>query len=453
MDKRSKASIAEDTSRESYTQFFRQSSPYIHAHRGKTFVIMLPGEALESEHFSNIVSDIALLASFGVRLVLVHGARSQINSHLAKRNITTQFSRGYRLTDRESLVSVIEAVASQRVKLEGQLSMGLINSPMHGARIRVVSGNFVTARPFGVIDGIDFQHTGDIRRIDKQAITRLLDDGYIVLLSCLGYSSTGEVFNLLTEDVATHGAITLHAEKLILFAADEGLRSADGEIMPTMRPAEARACLNETELSPENRRLLSAALKACDSGILRTHIIGHGLDGTLLQELFTRQGCGTLITKDTHAYEHLRAATIDDVGGILSLIAPLEERGVLVHRPRKQLERDIHRFTVIVRDGMIIACASLNAYELDNCAELACLVVHPEYQKGDRGLLLLEHVEQELYRREIEQLFVLTTQTAHWFVERGFIEGGIEDLPDGKQKSYNHPRNSKIFIKSLSAVY
>ncbi len=452
MDKCSQAGMATlESDHQSYTQFFRQSSPYVHAHRGKTFVIMLPGEALESEYFSNIISDIALLASFGVRLVLVHGARTQINSHLAKRNIPAKFSHGYRLTDRDTLVSVIEAVASQRVKLEGQLSMGLINSPMHGARIRVVSGNFVTARPFGVIDGVDFQHTGDIRRIDKQAITRLLDDGYIVLLSCLGYSSTGEVFNLLTEDVATHGAITLHAEKLILFASDDGLRDSKGQLMTTMRPAEARDCLHSRELSPENRRLLSAAVKACDSGTLRTHIIGHGSDGTLLQELFTRDGCGTLITKDTHAYEQLRAATIDDVGGILKLIAPLEERGVLVHRPRKQLERDIHRFTIIVRDGMIIACAALNPYDEDNCAELGCLVVHPDYRQGDRGLLLLEHVEQQLREREIERLFVLTTQTAHWFVERGFTEGCLNDLPEGKQKAYNQPRNSKIFTKSLLA--
>ena len=434
---------------EDYTFIFRQSSPYIHAHRGKTFIIMLPGEALNSEQFVNIVGDIALLSSLGVRMVLVHGARSQINSHLANRNISTEFYRGYRITTSECLTSVTEAVASQRVKLESQLSMGLINSPMHGARMRVVSGNFVTARPFGVIDGVDFQHTGEIRRIDQQAITQLLDTGYIVLLSCLGYSTTGEIFNLLTEDVASHAAMALDAEKLIMFSSDTGLRDSDGKLLSTLRPSEIRGYLDDHQQTPEKLRLIKAAVAVCDNDTVRTHIISHNEDGTLLRELFTRQGCGTLITRDTHAYEQLRSANIHDVGGILILIAPLEERGVLVHRSRKQLEREINMFTVIVGDGMIIGCASLHPYTEEHEAELACLVVHPNYRNGNRGDLLLEHIEQKAQQLGMDKLFVLTTQTAHWFVERGFSPAKVADLPLEKQATYNRPRNSRVLVKQL----
>ncbi len=440
-----------DSTNEDYIHFFRQSSPYIHAHRGITFVIMLPGESLDSDHFSHIVSDIALLNSLGIRLVLIHGARSQIDERLIARKIKTAFCQGYRITDRESLTSVIDAVASQRVKLEGQLSMGLINSPMHSAQVRVISGNFVTARPIGVINGTDFQHTGEVRRIDRTAINKLLDDGYLVLLSCLGYSPTGEVFNLLAEDVATHTAISLEAGKLIMLASDIGLKNDNGELIRTMRPSEVRSLLHKRhdECSAEELRLMKASLKAYDGGILRIHIISHTLDGTLLQELFTRQGCGTLITQDMNAFEQLRPGTLDDIGGILNLIEPLEETGVLLRRSRGQLEQNINTFKVIVRDGMIIGCASLHPYQKERCAELACFVVHPDYRGGNRGNLLLEHIEQEALRQGLKTLFVLTTRTAHWFVERGFSTEEIVNLPEEKQLVYNRPRNSKMFLKVL----
>ena len=436
-----------DINSEGYIKFFRQSSPYIHAHRGRTFIIMLPGEALDSDNFSNIVSDIALLSSLGVRLVLVHGARPQINANLGSRALETDFHNGYRITSRDSLSTVIEAVGSLRMKLEAQLSMGLVNSPMHGARIRVVGGNFVTARPLGVVDGIDFQHTGEVRRIDRKAINQQLNDGYLVLLSCMGFSPTGEVFNLPVEEVATHTAIALKAEKLIMFCSKVGI--GDGEkLIQTMRPSEARSRLRENT-SGEDHRLLEAAVTACDGGVIRTHIVSHTLDGALLQELFTREGCGTLITQDMGAYEQIRSATIEDVGGVLSLIQPLEKKGILVRRSRKQLERDINLFTVIIRDGMIIGCASLYPYPEDKSAELACLVIHPDYRSGNRGDLLLKTIEQQARQQGMESVFVLTTRTAHWFIERGFSAHKIKELPSEKQQSYSRPRNSKVFSKSL----
>ncbi len=403
---------------------------------------------MDDDNYPNIIHDIALLSSLGVRLVLVHGARSQINRRIEELDLSQAFHNGYRITDKQSLAQIIDAVGSLRVKMESQLSMGLINSPMHGSRIRVVGGNFVTARPFGVIDGVDFQHTGEVRRIHHKSISQQLDLGCLVLLSSLGYSATGEVFNLSVEDVATQAAIALKAEKLILFSGSIGIQDQDGKLIRTMRPSQARTRL-QTETHIEYKRLLEAAITSCDSSIVRTHIISHRVDGALLQELFTRDGFGTLITQDMDAYEQLRPAAIEDVGGILELIQPLEEKGVLVRRSRKQLERDIGTFTIIVRDGMIIGCAALCSYPENNSAELACLVIHPEYRRGQRGDVLLSAIEQQARQQKLSSLFVLTTRTAHWFIERGFSASPLKTLPLEKQESYNRPRNSKVFRKTL----
>ena len=439
----------EEGGNKDYVKFFRQSSPYIHAHRGRTFVIMLPGSAVDDANFANIASDIALLNSLGVRLVLVYGARSQFSARLEKHDISSEVHDHRRVTDQEALSAVIEAVGSLRVKIEAQLSMGVINSPMHGSRIRVVGGNFITARPLGVVDGIDFQNTGEVRRIDRKAIQRQLDDDYIVLLSCMGYSPTGEAFNMSVEHVATQTAIALKAEKLIMYSSGTGLKDDTNQRVRTMRPSQARSRL-QSDNDPEEHRLLEAAVTACNGGVRRTHIVSHGIDGALLQELFTRDGCGTLITRDVDAYEQLRQATIEDVGGVLKLIQPLEEKGILVHRPRKQLEREIHLFTVLVRDGMIIGCASLHAYPENNCAELAGLVIHPDYRNGSRGDTLLKAIEEKAREQDIGSLFVLTTRTAHWFVERGFKASKVSALPSEKKKAYNRPRNSKVFLKPLT---
>ena len=436
-----------DKSTSDYVKFFRQSSPYINAHHGSTFVIMLSGEAIEDGNFANIVHDIALLSSLGVRLVLVHGARPQVSRRLEERKLDSSFHNNHRITDRAALDCVRDAVGSLRVKIETQLSMGLINSPMHGSRISVVSGNFVTARPMGVVDGVDFLNTGEVRRIDHQTVNQQLDAGNMVLLSSMGYSSTGETFNLTVEEVATRTATSLRAEKLIMFSSSQGIMDEDDNILRTMRPSEARR--QQENASEEAKRLLQAAVTACDGGVLRSHIVSHVIDGALLQELFTREGFGTLITRDIDAYEQLRSATIDDVGGVLELIQPLEEKGVLVRRSRKQLERDIRQYTIIVRDGMIIGCAAIHEFSSQPFAELACVAVHPDYRSGRRGDILLEHIEQESRRRGLTHLFVLTTRTAHWFIERGFTPANLKDLPEEKQELYNFQRKSKAFTKKL----
>ena len=436
-----------------YVHWFRHSAPYINAHRNKTFVIMFDGEAVLHDNFQHIIHDIALLHSLGIHLILVHGARPQINQNLAASQISTPFHRQRRITTRESLSCVMNAVGSIRLQIEALLSMGLANSPMYGARIDVVSGNFVTAKPYGIRDGIDFQLTGEVRTVDTNAIQRHLDSHNIVVLGPTGYSTTGEVFNLLAEEVATKTAIRIKADKLIFLGKQHGLLNTDGQLQREVQPSQLDAYMMQDaqDLPSELSLQLRAAQEASMNGVNRVHLISYAHDGALLEELFTRDGSGTLIT-DAH-YEDVRMATIQDVGGLINLLRPLEEEGILVYRSRERLENEIEQFAVIERDGMILACAALypiptTGNELRS-AEIACVAVDPSYRKSNRGSQILNYLEDKARSMGIQQLFILTTRTAHWFLEQGFEQSSVDDLPDARQALYNYQRNSLVCKKSL----
>ncbi len=426
---------------------FRQAGPYINAHRAKIFVIAFGGEAVADDKFPALIHDIALLHSLGIRLVLVHGARPQIEDRLREAGLEQRYVHGLRITDETSLPCVKQAMGSVRIRIEARLSMGLPNSSMHGARIRVASGNFVTARPLGVHDGIDYCLTGEVRRIDHQAIRTWLEGEAIVLLSSLGYSPTGEVFNLSADEVAIATASALQADKLLLLGEGLGPLDPNGELLQEMAPDRAEQLLSGTLLSEDVAHRLKAAVRACRAGVRRTHLLDRQQDGGLLLELFTRDGVGTMIATDI--YDEVRPATIDDIGGLLALIRPLEAEGVLVRRSRELLEMEIHCFTVMERDGTIIGCVALYPFPEERLGELACVAVHPDYRNNGRADGLLRFIEQQSRQQGLEHLFVLTTRTAHWFREHGFEPAKIADLPIQKQAMYNLQRRSKVFIKPL----
>jgi amino-acid N-acetyltransferase len=434
---------------DAFVKWLRSVAPYIHAFRGRTFVVAFGGEVIADGGFVELAHDINLLNSLGVRIVLVHGARPQVEARLRERGAVLRYANGLRVTDADALACVKEASGTVRVEIESLLSMGLANSPMAGARIRVASGNFVTARPMGVREGVDLQHTGEVRKIDASAIQNRLEQGEIVLLSPLGYSPTGEIFNLTLEDVATAAAVALKAEKLVFLMETHGVTNADGELLKALTAQEAEKLLQTSRGLPEDEGFyLPCAIRACRNGVARAHLISRHVDGAILQELFTREGVGTLITKDP--VETLRQADIDDVGGIIALIEPLEADGVLVRRSRELLEMEIGRFVVLEHDGLLIGCAALYPFPDALAGELACLAVHPDYRKGGRGEALLDYMQANAAKKGLRRLFVLTTRTAHWFVERGFVEASVDELPQEKRALYNFQRRSKVFAKTLT---
>lgn len=431
---------------ENNVKWFRNAAPYINAHRGKTVVLMFGGEAVNHPNFANIIHDIALLRSLGVKLVLVHGARPQIEERMKLQKVKPLMQDNIRITDSATLAAVKDATGSLRIHIEALLTMGVVNSPMHGSQIRVSTGNFVIAKPIGVKNGIDFKYTGTVRRIDTVGINTQLDYGSIVLLGPVGYSSTGEVFNLSLEDVATQTAISLKADKLITFTDDDGLVDANGTLVKSCGVSTVKSLLESTT-DPIKQLLMRAIIQSGENGVERCHCLNYQSDSALLQELFTRDGAGTLIAKDHQ--EQISTATIDDVGGILELLAPLEEEGILVKRSRELLEVEIDRFTVIKKEDMIIACAALYPYPEANSGEVACVAIHPDYRKGNRGVRLINTLEELAKEQKLSSIFVLTTVSGHWFLEKGFTEQPIDKLPEGKKKMYNFQRNSKVYTKEI----
>ncbi len=430
---------------------FRHSAPYVNAHRGKTFVIMLGGEAIAQRAFRSIINDIALLHSLGIRIVLVYGARPQIDEALVAQGLETSYYNNVRISDEPALKVIKQVAGALQFDITARLSMSLGNTPMQGAQINVVSGNFVIAQPLGVEDGIDFLHTGKVRRIDVDGINHQLNTNDIVLMGPIAASVTGESFNLTAEEVATQVAIKLKADKIIGFNADKGILDSNGEVIAELMPNEAHHHLKRLTDDPNScvgtTAFLKASIDACRKGVARCHLVSHMDDGALLQELFSREGIGTQIV--TQSAEKLRRATIADIGGVLDLIRPLEDKGILVRRSREQLEMEIEQFMLIERDSLVIGCAALYPFEQDNAGEFACLVVHPDYRDADRGSLLLANIINQARVRGYQRLFALTTRSIHWFLEHGFEIVDVDQLPQMKQQLYNYQRKSKVLALDL----
>ncbi|MBT0571039.1 amino-acid N-acetyltransferase [Curvibacter sp. CHRR-16] len=440
-----------------FVPWFRSVAPYIHKFRHQTFVIGLAGEAIAAGKLPNLVQDLALIQSMGVRIVLVHGFRPQVNEQLKAKGHEPRYSRGIRITDEVALDCAQEAAGQLRYEIEAAFSQGLPNTPMAGSTVRVISGNFITARPVGIVDGVDFQHSGLVRKVDTAGIMRSLDMGALVLLSPFGFSPTGEAFNLAMEEVATSVATELQADKLIFITEVPGIRMRPMEPAGEDNPIDTELPLAQAErllrdLPPANLPTdvgfyLQHCVTACKSGVERSHIIPFSVDGSILLEVYVHDGIGTMVVDEK--LEELREATSDDVGGILQLIEPFEKDGTLVKRSRTEIERDIDQYTILEHDGVIFACAALYPYPEEKTAEMAALTVSPEVQGQGDGERVLKRIEQRAKASGLESIFVLTTRTMHWFIKRGFAPVDPDWLPEARKRKYNWDRRSQVLVKKL----
>ena len=434
---------------EAFVRWFRQVAPYVHDFGERTFVVAFGGELVaERARFASFVHDINLLAALEIRLVLVHGARPQVEAEIKAKGLRSRYAQGLRITDAQAMTVVKHAGGVLRVEIEALLSQGLPDSPMARAQIRVVSGNYITARPIGVRNGVDFQFTGAVRKVDAAALAAQLDVVDIVVVPHLGYSSTGEVFNLAWEDVAESVAVALHADKLLMYT-DKLPTSRKGEVVSelTAEEASALASARKSDLTPTARRAMEHLARAVENGVARGHLVSRRAPGSLLLELFTHAGVGTMITAD--AVEKLRPARVEDVRGMLALIEPLEAEGTLVKRSRELLEAEIGNFLVVEHDARIVGCAALYPFPDDRSAEFACLAVDAEYREAGYGERLLKACEQRARGLKLRKLFALTTHAAHWFLEQGFRAASVDALPERRQVLYNWRRGSKVFLKRI----
>jgi amino-acid N-acetyltransferase len=432
---------------EQFVTWLRGVAPYIHAFRGKTIVVAFPGELVMAGRLNALVQDVSLMHAMGMRIVVVFGARPQINEQLRLRGVESRYANGLRITDAVALECAKEASGEMRLDIEAAFSQGLPNTPMAHSEIRVVSGNLVSARPVGIVDGVDFQHTGLVRKVDAQTIKFALNSGAIALVSNLGFSPTGEAFNLSMEDVAASTAIALDADKLVFVTETRGVLDDDGNVMGEISEAQAAALLAQGRLPADTALYLRHALRACEGGVARAHVIPFELDGSVLLELFQHDGVGTMLVEET--LEALREAKANDVGGVLALIRPLEDDGTLVRRDRALIEAEIENFTVIEHDGVIFGCAALYPYPEESIGEMACLAVNPTVQNKGDGERLLTRIEQRARAAGLKRLFVLTTRTMHWFLKRGFVQADVDALPKRRQNLYNWQRKSQVLVKRL----
>ena len=441
-----------------FVPWFRSVAPYIHMHRGKTFVIGIAGEAIAAGKLQHLAQDLALIQSMGVKIVLVHGFRPQVNEQLKAKGHAAKYSHGMRITDEVALDCAQEAAGQLRYEIEAAFSQGLPNTPMAGSTVRVISGNFITARPVGIVDGVDFQHSGLVRKVDAAGILRTLDFGAMVLLSPFGFSPTGEAFNLTMEEVATSVAIALQADKLVFLTEIPGIRidplQPEGEDNPidTELPLAAAekllAALPAAQNPTDTAFYLQHCVKACKAGVERSHILPFALDGSVLLEIYVHDGVGTMVIDEK--LESLREATNDDVGGILQLIEPFENDGTLVKRSRTEIERDADHYSIIEHDGVIFACAALYPYPEARTAEMAALTVSPQSQGQGDGERILKRVEQRAKSAGLDSIFVLTTRTMHWFLKRGFVLVDPDWLPEARKRKYNWNRKSQVLVKRLA---
>jgi len=433
--------------RQQFVDWLRAVAPYIHSFRGKTFVIAFSGELVKAGVLNALVNDVALLHAMGMQIVLVFGSRPQVEEQLALRHVESRYADGVRITDNAALECAKEAAGELRLDIEAAFSQGLPNTPMAGAQLSVISGNFITARPVGIVNGVDYQHTGLVRKMDGESMRMSLSHGKVVLLSPLGFSPTGQAFNPSMEDVASATASALRADKLIFITEVPGVPDPVGKLIPELSLRTAVERLQNNHLPPDVAYYLQHLVKALKGGVPRAHLIPFAQDGSVLLELFLHDGVGTMISDSD--LESLREATLDDVGGILQLIAPLEADGTLVPRGRHLIERDIGNFSVIEHDGVLFGCAALYEFPRENMGEMACLTVSSEAQGTGDGERLLKRIERRARALGLERLFVLTTRTEHWFLKRGFVHATVDDLPEDKRKLYNWQRKSMVLMKKL----
>ena len=437
-----------------FVPWFRAVAPYIHAYHGKTFVVAIAGEGIAAGKLNAFVQDLAILHAMGIKLVLVHGFRPQVNEQLAAKGHVSRFVNGLRVTDAVALDAAQEAAGQLRFEIEAAFSQGLPNTPMANATVRVVSGNFLTARPVGIVDGVDFMQSGLVRRVDHGAIQRAIDSGAVVLLSPFGFSPTGEAFNLTMEDVATSTAIALQADKLLFLTEVPGIREngnhPDSDVDTELALADAKrqlAAMATPSQPTDPAFYLRHCVRACEGGVERSHILPFAADGAILLEVFTHDGIGTMVVDEK--LESLREASADDVAGIVQLIEPFERDGTLVRRERTEIERDIANYTIIEHDGIIFGCAALYPYPEAHTAEMAALTVSPLSQGQGDGERLLKRVEQRARQMGLDSLFVLTTRTMHWFIKRAFAQVDPDWLPEARKRKYNWDRRSQVLVKKL----
>jgi amino-acid N-acetyltransferase len=429
----------------------RETLRYVPRFRDRLFVIALDGAVISDENFRNLLLDIALLRSQRIGVALVHGASLQIRRLAERTGQTPSNLDGTGVTDPATLE--LARLAAGRTSQD--LLEGLASNDLRGAL-----SNALVAHPAGILQGVDYQFTGRVERVDSGMLEALLEKDIVPVIAPLGFDGEGHIYRLNSDHVAVEVARALQAVKLIYLTTHRGIpslgeESARGEsIFRHMPTGEAELFLkrHRSELPPDLLSKLEQAVKAVRSGVPRVHIIDGRVEEGLLAEVFSNEGIGTLI--HANEYEGIRPAHKKDIGALLALIQGGVDKDELIRRTRADLERQINDFFVFDVDRTPVACAALHIYPEYGKAELAAVCVDSRFENQGIGGKLMRYVEERARALGVEELFCLSTQAYNYFQQKGgFTPGTPDDLPPVRREKYDKSgRRSLVLLKKLIPV-
>jgi len=418
---------------------------YVPQFRDHVFVLAVDGSIVDDENFPNLLTDIAVLRSLHIRVVLVHGIGRQLKRLAEQRQVTVSDVYGGGPTDAATLKLAIEN--------SSQVSHQVIEGLTH-AGLKCALSNAVRAVPVGIVKGKDQLFTGKVDKLDVELIRQLLNLDIVPVLSAIGFDRDGNSLRINSDHLASELAMRLEASKLIFLTPHAGL-TVGGQVEANI-PLEHLEAMLEKHAEQIDERLRSKALYAVrtlESGTTpRAHILDGRVFGGLLTEIFDKVGVGTMI--HANDYQQIRPARKKDAQAIYNITRAAIKTEKLRQRTREQIERDIDNYYVYEIDGSVIGCACLLPLEGTDAAELASLFVTPFYQGRGVGHKLAEFACLEAQRRGHTRLLALSTQSYSFFRDVcGFEDGTVEDLPAAKQEDHaKNGRNSRILVKRLAPV-
>jgi len=415
---------------------------YIPQFRDRVFIIAVDGAIVADDNFGNILLDIAVLRSLNIRVVLVHGAGHQVKTLAEKLGEPISNWDGTGVTDAATLRIAI--MAANQVTHEIMEGLSLNN-------LRAAHTNCIDAVPLGILKGVDHQHTGKVHQVDINLLRDLLEEGIVPVIPPLGFDGNGNTYRLNSDAVAIEVARALGAVKLMFISPRHGLE-IDGKLVSQMSVQELETALktSEDKIPADMVSKAHHALRACQNGVPRVHIISGEVDEGLLAEVFSNEGIGTLIY--ANEYQAIRKAMRKDIRHIMALIKPAIQDGQLLTRTRNSIEKYISEHYVFEIDNNIVGVVAVHPYLEHKKAELALLHVNPAHERRGIGTKLAVYAESVARELGAEKIVALSTQAFTFFQHKlGYAEAGVDDLPPSRREKYEQSgRNSKILIKNLA---
>ncbi|MFP4162370.1 MAG: amino-acid N-acetyltransferase [Chitinispirillaceae bacterium] len=432
-------------------EIIRQAFGYINRFKNETFVIKIDSSLISNDLFPVLIRDLVLLHRMGIKIILVPGARTRIDDILNTYEIECPRVNGVRISSPESIPFIKMAAFDVSNRIMTMLAEEGANA---------IIGNWVRARSIGVIEGVDFQNSGVVEKLQADILKKVLDEGLIPIFPNIGWSANGKPYNLSSNELAFTLSAQMKATKLFFVTDQGGIKSRgfsvpeevfvteDGTISQlTVAQAKQFLDFNTDPAYNEQKELISYAYRACRKGVRRVHIVEGRIEGMLLQEIFSNRGLGTMVYANQH--ENVRPMTVSDIPEVLSIMQPKIDEGVLIPRTYEDLAERIKDYAVYEVDGTLHGCGALHIYP-GRKGEIAAIVVDEMYSNTGIGKKMISYFLEQATRMNLNSVFVLTTQTADWFQQLGFVKTDVNELPEQKKESYNRNRNSLVLKFPIS---